>query len=80
MLAEEIVAAWRQKGTTGFMWKVDFAKAYDSLDWRSLERPSTSGVSGDVGAVDETMCYDLHIRRPVEQSAARGMDSPPTRH
>ena len=37
-------------------------------------------VSGDVGAVDETMRYDLHFRRPVEQSAARGMDSPPTRH
>ena len=36
VLAEEIVAAWRRKGTTGFMWKVDFAKAYDSLDWRFL--------------------------------------------
>ena len=36
MLAEEIVAAWRRKGTTGFMWKVHFAKAYDSLDWRFL--------------------------------------------
>ena len=36
VLAEEIVAAWRRKGTTGFMWKVDFTKAYDSLDWRFL--------------------------------------------
>ena len=32
----EIVAAWRWDGTTGFMWKVDFAKAYDSIDWRFL--------------------------------------------
>ena len=36
MLAEEIVAAWRRDGTTGFMWKVDFANAYDSIDWRFL--------------------------------------------
>ena len=32
VLAEEIVTAWRRDGTTGFMWKVDFAKAYDSID------------------------------------------------
>ena len=30
---EEIVAAWRRSGTLGFLWKVDFAKAYDSIDW-----------------------------------------------
>ena len=36
MLAKEIVDAWRQDGTTGFMWKVDFTKAYDSIDWRFL--------------------------------------------
>ena len=36
VLAEEIVAAWRRKGTTSFMWKVDFAKAYDSLHWHFL--------------------------------------------
>ena len=36
LLAEEIVAAWRRDGTTGFMWKVDFSKAYDSIDWRFL--------------------------------------------
>ena len=32
VLVEEIVAAWRRDGTTGFMWKVDFAKAYNSID------------------------------------------------
>ena len=32
VLAEEIVVAWRREGTAGFMWKVDFAKAYDSID------------------------------------------------
>ena len=36
VLAEEIIAAWRRDGTTGFMWKVDFAKAYDYIDWRFL--------------------------------------------
>ena len=36
VLAEEIVAAWRWEGTTGFMWEVDFAKAYDSINWRFL--------------------------------------------
>ena len=36
VLAEEMVTAWRRSGTAGFMWKVDFAKAYDSLDWQFL--------------------------------------------
>ena len=36
VMVEEIVAAWRCSGTTGFLWKVDFAKAYDSIDWRYL--------------------------------------------
>ena len=36
VMAEEIVAAWRRSGTIGFLWKVDFAKAYDSIDWRYL--------------------------------------------
>ena len=36
VIAEEIFASWRRSGTTGFVWKVDFAKAYDSLDWRFL--------------------------------------------
>ena len=30
------MAAWRRSGTSGFLWKVDFAKAYDSVDWRYL--------------------------------------------
>ena len=34
--AEEIVAAWRRSSTSSFLWKVDFAKAYDSIDWRYL--------------------------------------------
>ena len=36
MLAEEMVAAWRRSDTAGFMCKVDFAKAYDSINWRFL--------------------------------------------
>ena len=36
MLAKEMVASWHQSGTAGFMWKVDFAKAYDSINWRFL--------------------------------------------
>ena len=32
VLAEEIVAAWQRNDTTGFTWKVDFSKAYDTLD------------------------------------------------
>ena len=35
-MAGEILAAWKAQGMKGFMWKVDFAKAYDSLDWRFL--------------------------------------------
>ena len=36
IIAEEIIVEWKRSGTTGFIWKVDFAKAYDSLDWRFL--------------------------------------------
>ena len=36
VISEEIIAAWRRSGTTGFVWKMNFAKAYDSLDWRFL--------------------------------------------
>ena len=36
VMAKEIVAACRCSGTLGFLWKVDFAKAYDSIDWRYL--------------------------------------------
>ena len=32
VLAKEIVAAWRWRDTPGFMWKVDFSMAYDTLD------------------------------------------------
>ena len=38
VIAEEIVAAWQRSGTKGFMWKLDFVKAYDLLDWRFLWR------------------------------------------
>ena len=33
VVASEIIASWKRKGTRGFMGKVDFVKAYDSLDW-----------------------------------------------
>ena len=36
VIAQEIVADWCRSGTAGFMWKVDFAKAYDSLNWQFL--------------------------------------------
>ena len=32
VMVEEIVAAWQRRGTKGFMWKLDFVKAYDSID------------------------------------------------
>ena len=36
VIAEEIIADWRRLGTAGFVWKVEFAKAYDSSDWLAL--------------------------------------------
>ena len=36
LLAEEIVAAWRRRDTPGLVWKVDFSKAYNTLDWQFL--------------------------------------------
>ena len=32
VLAEEIVASWRRDDMPEFLWKVDFSKAYDSID------------------------------------------------
>ena len=34
--AGQIIAAWQRKRTKEFMRKVNFAKAYDSLDWEFL--------------------------------------------
>ena len=45
VMAGEIHAAWKAQGTKGFMWKVDFAKAYDSLDWRFFWVVYGRGVS-----------------------------------
>ena len=36
VMSEEIVAAWCSSGTVGFLWKVDFAKTYDPINWRYL--------------------------------------------
>ena len=36
VLAQEIVAAWRRRNTKGFLWKVDFSEAYDTLNWQFL--------------------------------------------
>ena len=36
VIAEEIIVEWKISDTAGFIWKVDFEKAYDSLDWRFL--------------------------------------------
>ena len=36
VLAKEMVTAWGWFVTLGFMWKVDFVKAYDSTDWKFL--------------------------------------------
>lgn len=36
VIAGEVIAAWQRNATEGFLWKVDFAKAYDTLDWRFL--------------------------------------------
>ena len=36
VLAEEMVTAWHWFDIAGFMWKVAFAKAYNSIDWRFL--------------------------------------------
>ena len=36
VVAEEIIADWRRSGSARFIWMVDFAKTYDSLDWHFL--------------------------------------------
>ena len=38
VMAKKIVAAWQRRDTKGFMWKLDFATAYDSIDWRFIWR------------------------------------------
>ena len=45
-----------------------------------MERPPATRIPGDVCAMGEAVRYDLHLRRPGEWSAVRGMDSPSARH
>ena len=57
VMAGEILAAWKVQGTKGFMWKVDFAKANDSLELAIPMGGSTEeGFPGGVDQVDETVC------------------------
>lgn len=35
-MASEIIAAWRRTSKPGFLWKVDFSKAYNSMSWGFL--------------------------------------------
>ena len=46
------------------------------LTGASLERPPMPGISGDVGALGETMHYDLHLCCLGEWLAARGWIHP----
>ena len=46
----------------------------------SMERPPELGIPRDVGALGEAVRYDLHLCHPGERSAARGTNSPSTRH
>lgn len=36
ILTKEIISTWKVHGIKGFLWKVDFAKTYDSLEWNFL--------------------------------------------
>ena len=74
ILAEEMVAAWRRSGTTGFMWKVDFAK---SLRLHQLEIPlecsAAARIPRGMGAMDQAMCYCGLIPSSCEWTAPWGM-------
>ncbi|XP_078436377.1 uncharacterized protein LOC144707136 [Wolffia australiana] len=63
VVAGEIVSAWKRTGTKGFICKVDFAKAYDSLDWKFLwpvmrKRgfPKSAFVGFGLSSEEETLC------------------------
>ena len=36
VMAEEIIIEWKRSATKGVLWKVDFTKAYDSIDWNFM--------------------------------------------
>ena len=36
VMAGEIITEWRRSATKGFLWKVDFAKAFNSINWKFL--------------------------------------------
>ena len=76
VLAEEIVAAWRRSSTTGFMRKVHFAKANDSIDWLvSMECAEKTWLPGGMGEVGKIMSYYDVFLLAGKRTAPRGMVS-----
>ena len=48
VIAGAIIVVWQIKGIRGFMWMVDLAKAWDSLDWNFLRSSMRSrGFPGE---------------------------------
>ena len=81
VMAGEIFVAWKVQGTKGFMWKVDFVKAYDSLDWRFLVGGSTEeGFPGGVDQVDEAVCDIPVFFSFSKRAAVRRVDSATKRY
>ena len=75
VIAEEIIAEWERSDTTGFIWTVDFAKAYDSLNWRFLWNVFKRRGFPSVWIKWMKQCVYHNIRRLGQWSIAGGVDT-----
>ena len=85
VIAEEIIAEWKRSDTTGWrflkrsdIWKVDFAKAYDSLNWRFLWNVFKRCGFPSVWIKWMNQCVHLHIRRFGQWLTAGEVDTSKT--
>ena len=80
VMAEEIMAAWQCRGTKGFIWKLDFVKAYDSIDWRFIWVALRCHGFSETWVMVEAMRVHKHLRCRDKWPAVGWMDISPERN
>ena len=72
----EIITKWKRSATKGFLWKLEFAKAYDSIDWNFLWSSMTRRGFLIEWVSWGRRCITSHSLVLVNESPARGWIHP----